>query len=298
MAIYSIRDIELLSGIKAHTLRIWEQRYDIFRPKRTQTNIRLYDDEDLRLILNISILLKNGYKIGRIARLEQREICSHIAKLLLHDNEINTQILGLITAMLNLDEANFENIIEQNTQKIGIEKTMFTVVYPFLERIGIMWALGSINPAQEHFISNLVRQKIIVAIDNLKEHICCVNAPKYLLYLPEGEWHEISLLLLCYIIKSRNNRVVYLGANVPISAMLSVAHTLHPQFIISILTTEIGIEQIEKYTQQVCKDFPFAQHLFIGKQAHKLSVLPPNGLHIKGVQEILSLLEQQQSVQA
>ncbi|MBL7786349.1 MAG: MerR family transcriptional regulator [Chitinophagales bacterium] len=296
MAIYSIKDIELLSGIKAHTLRIWEQRYDIFRPKRTQTNIRLYDDEDLRLILNVSILLQNGYRIGRIARLEQREICSHIAKLLLHDNETNTQILGLITAMLNLDEVNFENIVEQNIQKIGIEKTMFTMVYPFLERIGIMWALGSINPAQEHFISNLVRQKIIAAIDNLKEYVCA-NTPKYLLYLPEGEWHEISLLLLCYMIKSRNNKVVYLGANVPTSAMISVAQALQPQFIISILTTEMAIEQIAKHTQQVCENFPFAQHLFIGKQAHKLSVLPPNGTHIKSIQEILSLVEQQQHVQ-
>ncbi|MEQ9302640.1 MAG: MerR family transcriptional regulator, partial [Marinoscillum sp.] len=165
MSTFSIRDLEHLSGIKAHTLRIWEQRYELIKPKRTDTNIRYYDDHDLKLILNVALLKENGIKISKIAEMSDGELQREVLKLTERNLRYPEQIHALTISMVDLDEDRFNKIISSNILKLGFEKTMMNVIYPFLSKIGILWQTSAINPAQVHFISNLVRQKLIAAID-------------------------------------------------------------------------------------------------------------------------------------
>ena len=230
---YSIKDIEQLSGIKAHTLRIWEQRYQILEPKRTPTNIRYYDDSDLRLVLNISFLNKNNYKISKIAKMSDEEIQEKVRQIADSNLEFPTQMNALIIAMVELDEERFEKIISTNTLQFGFENTMMNIVWPFLYRIGILWQTGNINPAHEHFMSNLIRQKLIVAIDGQMPPRN-PYAKKYLLFLPEGELHELSLLFAAYVIKARYNKLIYLGQSLPLDDVGAVVETYRPDFVITV----------------------------------------------------------------
>jgi len=268
MSTYSIKDLEQLSGIKAHTLRMWEQRYSIIKPKRTPTNIRYYDDSDLRLLLNISFLNSNGFKISKIAKKTHEEIGALVMKIAESSLEFSNQIRALVIAMVNLDERRFEKIIATNTLQFGFENTMINMIYPFLQRIGILWQTGNINPAHEHFISNLVRQKIIVAIDG---QITSGNpyAKKYLLFLPENELHELSLLFAAYVIKSRHNRVIYLGQNLPHEDLKSVNEVYEPDYMFTVLTSSLTKQEVPNYITTLCNDFPNTKLLLSGYQAIK-----------------------------
>ena len=178
MSRYSIKDLEQLSGIKAHTVRVWEQRYKLLNPKRTETNIRYYDDHDLKLILNVALLNDNGIKISKIAKMSVEEMKAEVLHLTERSFAYDDQIHSLVLAMIEFNEERFEKIIATNILKIGFEQTMLNVIYPFLSKIGILWQTGSIHPGQEHFISNLVRQKLIVAIDG-KRRIYSLISFKY-----------------------------------------------------------------------------------------------------------------------
>jgi MerR family transcriptional regulator, light-induced transcriptional regulator len=203
VAVYSIKDLEMISGIKAHTLRIWEQRYHIIHPKRTPTNIRFYEDDDLKHLLNISLLNKNGLKISKIASMSEEEIAEAVSDLSKGSFEDSVQIDALTISMMELDEIKFETIIAANLQNLGFERTMMEVIYPFLDKLSLLWITGSIHPVQENFISNLVRQKLIAAIDALSANKSCHAG--FTLYLPEGESQELSLLFLQYLIKSADS---------------------------------------------------------------------------------------------
>lgn len=273
MGVYSIKDLEQLSGIKAHTLRIWEQRYDILHPKRTPTNIRYYDDDDLRLVLNISSLNKNGHKISRIAKMSFDEIQELVREISSSNLECATQINALIIAMVELEEARFEKIISTNTLQFGFEKTMIQVIYPFLEQIGILWQTGSINPAHEHFISNLIRQKLIVAIDG-QVGIPNANAPKYILFLPEGELHELSLLFAAYIIKSRKNKVIYLGQSLPLCDLKMIIDFQKPDYVFSIISSFPTSEELKPYLEELIYLCPKSEFLLSGYQVTQAKDLP------------------------
>lgn len=199
MGMYQIKDVEHLSGIKAHTLRIWEKRYNIVEPKRTSTNIRYYDDNDLKRILNISILQRNGYKISKIADLPNQRLNNEILNLSMESENLDIQIGNLIKSMLDFDKVSFEKTFHKSIIAIGFQETILKVIYPFFKRVGILWLTENIDPAQEHFISNIVRQKIIVAIDSLPEYTN-KNAENFVLYLPDGQWHEMGLLMSSYLI--------------------------------------------------------------------------------------------------
>jgi len=164
---YSIRDLEQLTGIKAHTLRIWEKRYGVVIPKRTPTNIRYYTDEDLKKLLNISILNRHGFKISNIANLENEDLGKKIISITNKSFDSDSNIENLIISMIELDEGKFEKILTTLIINLGFEDAFIKVLMPFFEKIGVLWQIGTINPAQEHFITNLIRQKIIVAIDGL-----------------------------------------------------------------------------------------------------------------------------------
>lgn len=265
MSTYSIKDLEQLSGIKAHTLRIWEQRYSIISPKRTDTNIRTYDDKDLKLVLNISSLKDHGHKISDISRMSVEEMYREVVKI--SDRQLNypDQIHALTITMIDLDEERFEKIISTNILQFGFENTMIHIIYPFLSRIGTLWVTGSVGPAQEHFIINLIRQKIIVAIDGQvsKQR---PDGKKYMLFLPEGELHEISLLFANYIIRARYNKVVYLGQSLPFNELV-FAYNLHrPDYIFSTLTSVPSNSDVQPFVNKLMRTFPESHILLTGYQ--------------------------------
>ncbi|HEU5145214.1 MAG TPA: MerR family transcriptional regulator, partial [Chryseosolibacter sp.] len=199
MAKYSIKELEHLSGIKAHTIRIWEKRYSLIRPQRTETNIRFYADNDLKKIINVSLLNAHGFKISKIAEMSDREIAQQVLKLSETDNNHSIHINQLVAAMVHLDEEKFESTLSGFFMRYNFEQTLTQIVYPFLEKTGILWQTGNVSPAQEHFISNLIRQKVIVGIDGLP--LKAGSRKTALLFLPEHELHEIGLLFCHYLLR-------------------------------------------------------------------------------------------------
>ncbi len=241
MGRYSIKDIELLTGIKAHTIRIWEQRYNIPVPKRTETNIRFYDDNDLRLLLNISLLNHNGHKISEIIKLSPKEVSDLAVSYSLQTEKHQVIIQTMIAAMIDLDEITFERSMSTCILQMGLENTMMNVIFPFLGAIGVMWQTGTIHPANEHFMTNLVRQKLIVALDGQPIRREGVGK-KFLLFLPETEFHELGLLFANYMIRKSGNHTVYLGQNVPLQDVEKIAARYHPDFILVSMTTSFSAE--------------------------------------------------------
>ncbi|MEM7102100.1 MAG: MerR family transcriptional regulator [Bacteroidota bacterium] len=263
MAVYSIRDLEKLSGIKAHTLRIWEQRYKIIEPHRTNTNIRKYSDADLKFILNVALLRKNGIRIAKIAKMSQEEIAERVLAISEVNFEHDTQLDALTISMVEMDVYKFDKIISTNIDQIGFERTMIEVIAPFLDKLSVLWLTGSINPAQEQFMSCLIRQKIISAIDHIPL-VKPTSAKKVVVYGPEGEDQELSLLFLHYLLKKRGFIVVYLGQNIPHNDLKTV-HDIHqPDFMYAMVSTAFTLEPVQDYIDRLSSYFPDCILLFSG----------------------------------
>src|SRR5215213_7205224 len=184
---FTIRDLENLSGIKAHTIRIWEQRYSFLQPKRTETNIRYYSNDELKVILNVALLNKYGYKISQIDKMNAQDLRQKVLGLSTAEALQDRVVYELIQAMIDLDMEQFEASLDNFIFTRNIDKAIMQVIFPFLERVGILWMTGHINPAQEHLVSNIIRQKVMVGIDGIVSHVR-VNKT-ILLFLPEGEHH-------------------------------------------------------------------------------------------------------------
>ncbi len=265
MAIYSIKDLEKLSGIKAHTIRIWEQRYDIIQPGRTQTNIRYYTDDNLKLLLNIALLNKNGIKISKIAKMQAEEILEKVAAISEVNFENDIQLDALTLSMIEMDEYKFDRIISTNIQQLGFERTMIEVIYPFLDKLGLLWLTGSINPVQENFMSYLIRQKIISAINN--EPIAQgKDIPKFLIYLPEGESQELSLLFMHYLLKSRKFKVIYIGNYISLTDLKDAYQIHKPEFIYAIISETFTKPHIKDYVATLKNTFSTSTLLLSGYQ--------------------------------
>ncbi len=288
MGKYSIKDLEYLTDIKAHTIRIWEQRHHILEPKRSETNIRYYTDEDLKYLLNVSLLYNQNYKISKIATWTPDEVADKVYELSENTYDHDSQINALTISMIEMDEERFEKILSTNILQAGFEKTMLTLIHPFLKKIGILWQTGAINPAHEHFISHLIRQKIIVAIDGqmVPKH---PEAKKYLLFLPEEENHEIGLLFANFILKSRQNKVVYLGANVPLTDVKDVYDFHNPDYILTIFTSKPVSSEIQEFVNELAALLPKSTILMSGFQCFHNSIdVPSNGLLIDSFEALIN----------
>lgn len=223
MGAYSIKELERLSGIKAHTLRIWEKRYNLFEPDRTETNIRTYSDYDLKKLLSVRLLSNNGVKISKIVSMNEQELNEQILEI--EDQQLKSQrrIDELIVPMFNYDEREFNRLYNLFLEEVGLERTFEEIIYPFLEKIGVLWLCDEVSPAQEHFITNIIRNKLLVATDQLR--INEDEAKMALLFLPEGEYHEIGLLFFAYLLKKRGTKVIYLGQSVPMDQVQAAAES-------------------------------------------------------------------------
>jgi len=266
MGQYSIKELEQLSGIKAHTIRMWEKRHRIIEPSRTSTNIRFYSDLDLKKIINVSLLNTYGIKISKIADMSVEDMNKKVLELSELHNTKGAHIDQLVIAMIDMEEELFEKILNNLILRYSFENTITEIIYPFLEKIGILWQTQNITPAHEHFISNLIRQKIIVALDGLP--IPPKTAEKILIFLPEGEMHELGLLFYHFLIRKLGYRTYYLGQNVPHDDLISVYKAHQPDFMLTSITSTLSVP-IENYLQRLTKDFQHSKILASGHQVQQ-----------------------------
>lgn len=266
MAEYKISDLETLTGIKAHTIRIWEKRYGLISPDRTDTKIRMYSDQELVQLLNVALLNKHGYKISKIANMSTSEIGEHVQKLESNEDE-DVSMERLILSMVEIDESLFSKTLNSLIDKKGLEKTFTETIINFLDRIGIMWLVGSITPAQEHFMSNLIRQKVISAIDELSGEK--TSNQSVLLYLPEHEWHELSLLFYQFVLRKRGIKTYYLGQSVPYDSIISCYQQLKPDLLVTSWLTSVDPTFMVQYFKNLKKDLNNALILVGGYQMNK-----------------------------
>jgi MerR family transcriptional regulator, light-induced transcriptional regulator len=282
---FQIRDLEEFSGVRAHTIRIWEKRYGLLAPDRTSTNIRTYGIDELKAILNVAYLNRNGYKISKIAALDAQQREKLVREVAL-DNKSGGDILNsLKMAMLSFDEVLFESVSSKYRESHDLRSLVEQVYVPLLEHIGVLWQTSSICPAHEHFVSNIIRQKLISAIDALPLNA----APRdtiHILYLPENELHELGLLYVNYLLRLRGERTIYLGQSVPMQDLQQVA-TMFPRPIIfiSILTTSPQPSEVGPMLKDMRESLPGADHEFwlAGSQLARVPDLDvPRGMRLYG----------------
>ncbi len=279
MAQYSIKDLENFTGVKAHTIRIWEKRYNLVEPKRTCTNIRYYDDDDLKKLLNVSILNRHGLKISNIVNFSDEILNEKILNLAQTQNDDESQIESLVVAMIDMDEAKFEKVFNTAVINLGFEEAILKIMYPFFEKIGVLWQIGTINPAQEHFISNLLRQKLIIALDGIVAKLNG-DTKSFLLFLPEGEYHELGLIFYHYLLKKYHNKVYYLGETVPFNGLIEVSNLKNIDYLLTYFVTAIPEEEANDYLIKLSKQFHNATIFITGFQAQSFTFKMPQNVKI------------------
>jgi len=244
---FSIKDLENLSGIKAHTIRIWEKRYNLLQPNRTDTNIRNYDLENLQKLLNVSFLNSNGYKISKISKLSERDIGNHVNEIALKKNLENHALNSFKVAMLNFDQAHFYKIYNKLREEKTFKEIVYEVFMPFLAELGTLWQTDTISIAHEHFVSTLIKQKILLNIEKIQNQQESKKSKTFVLYLPMNEIHDIGLLFTQYEIVSRGYHCIYLGPSVPIESLSSLLNYYNDINFISYFTVKPEKDDLHDY---------------------------------------------------
>ncbi|WBA42231.1 MerR family transcriptional regulator [Hymenobacter canadensis] len=298
MGHFSISDLEQLSGIKAHTIRIWEQRYGILRPVRTATNIRTYCDDDLRRLLNVATLCSRGYRISKVAQLSEQEMEQAVIACNDDANNYCQQVHALMAAMLAMDEVQLNQLLNGSIRRMGFEAAVLHIVYPFMQRIGVMWQAGSVNPAHEHLVTHLLRQKIMAATDSLPA-VRPADVRRWVLFLPEGEMHELALLFMNFALRSRGHHVLYLGQNLPIDGLAEVCQMYQPHTVCTVLTAVPDRTQLQEFVEELRQVCASATVLLYGPVAQAESVvLPPHMVRLQMMTDFLAFADQMQEAVA
>ena len=289
MNAFTIKDLENLSGIKAHTIRIWEQRYSFLKPKRSTTNIRYYESEELKTLLNIALLNKYGFKISQIDRMSADTIREKILSLNNSEAQQERIINSLMHAMIELNGESFEETLDDYILTNGIDKTINFLVFPFLEKIGILWQTDHIRIAQEHLISNIIRQKLIMGIQNVSN--LQISNKTVIMYLPQNEHHELGLLYAYYLLKIRGTKVTYLGADTPLDELEFVAKLQKPQFLYAHLTSVSGKFNTEKYLNSLGDRLSSFKVVLSGRSVQSWALKAPKNIQImSSLKEVISAL--------
>ena len=289
MNLFSISEIARFSGLKPHTIRIWEKRYNALNPGRSTGNTRYYDNSQLRRLLNIVSLTECGYKLPDICAMTDKKLFSVINEI----NETTSQnestnyfIHQLIEAGMSFSEQHFEKIFSHCLIRFGIKNAYIQVIYPMLSRIGVLWSIDDIAPANEHFISNLLRQKLFTAINSLPPPTL---ADTWLLFLPEDEFHEIGLLLANYLIRLSGKKVIYLGSNVPLQSIAVVTEQTKPDNLLLFVVRHDLPAHLKKYCNKLVKTFT-GQAIYVAGNEKLIAHLKPYK-KIKLLTDIKSLEE-------
>jgi DNA-binding transcriptional MerR regulator len=291
MGQYSIKDLETLSGVKAHTIRIWEQRYNLLQPERTDTNIRFYCDEDLKHLLNVSLLNKNGIKISTIADMSEDEIRHKALDIVSDNKEPNVLLESLMHSMLDFDEQRFEKALNTAIMNGGFQKAFSDLLLTLLQRVGFLWTTGVVKPSQEHFMTNLIRRKLATAIDNRYVEKT-EKSKKYVLFLPEGEQHEILLLFSEYLLRINNHQVAYIGSSVPFDEIGFVRTKFKPDVLLTFITVPIQYYSLQSFVDKLSTSFPDLEVLVGGAQMDIIKpTLPQNVKHIKSLDDLCAYVQ-------
>lgn len=279
MNAFTIKDLENLSGIKAHTIRIWEQRYKFLKPQRTSTNIRYYTNDELKALLNIALLNKYGYKISHIDQMNPAEIRDKIFSL---SDPLAAQervVNELVQEMVSMEMEKFEHVLAGYIASKGMERTVMQIIFPFLEKIGILWQTGHINPAQEHIVSNIIRQKLITAIETTVPPVR--KEKTALLFLPEGEHHEMGILFVTFLLKVRGIKIIYLGANIPMKDVGYVCNEKKPDLIFVHLTAAAANFNFERFITSIVQQAGERRVIISGRLAQTYKKAAPASIDLK-----------------
>ena len=244
---FSIRDLENLSGIKAHTIRIWEKRYNLLSPERTDTNIRTYNLKSLQKLLNISFLNSNGYKVSKIAALDELQIASKVKEISYQGNTEPHAFNAFKLAMLNFDQALFYNTYNRLLEEKSFREIFYEIFIPIIQDIGLLWQTLTITPSHEHFLFTLIRQKVLIHIERLQSANPKPDTKTFVLFLPLNEIHDIGLLFINYELLSRGYHTIYLGENVPIEDLNLINILYDNVTYISYFTVKPNPEDVGNY---------------------------------------------------
>ncbi|MCK0144922.1 MerR family transcriptional regulator [Arenibacter sp. F26102] len=244
---FSIKDLENLSGIKAHTIRIWEKRYNLFQPNRTDTNIRCYNIENLQKLLNVTFLYNNGYKISKISELGE-ELIPNVVRDLISEQSYNGHVLNsLKMSMMNFDQALFFKTYNKLLKEKSFRNIFYEDFIPFLHELGLLWQTDTITPSHEHFICALIKQKILVNTEKLQFNTPTKTSKTFVLYLPDNEIHELGLMFLNYEILSKGYQTIFLGQSIPIFSLKDLKPLFNNIVFVSYFTVQPDKDNIMAY---------------------------------------------------
>ena len=281
MNYYTIKDLETLSGIKAHTIRIWEKRYGLLIPSRTSTNIRYYSDDELKRLLNISLLVKNGYKISKVSGYDDQQIHAAVLSLSQQTSASEDVVNQLVVHMVNFDDQQFEALLDRQIERTDFEQAIVQVIFPLFEKIGIFWQIGSIFPAQEHFVSNMIRQRLIAESAAYRNY---QSDKTILFFLPEKEMHELGLLFYNYLALKSGYRTIYLGQNVPFGDLPDLDDLKHVDYIFTSFVNAIEKDELEDYLARLSTAFKKKKIFITGAQVLKNA--PALAANVKVISDI------------
>lgn len=278
MATYTLTDLERLTGIKADTIRVWEKRYGLLTAHRNYTNRRWYTDEDLKKLINVATLNKYGFKISTIASMPVRHLEETAAGIATGISDCDILINALVIAMSEFDEPAVNEILLKSVIRKGFERTITSVVFPFLRQVGVMWHTGSADVSSEHFISEIIRRKLMSAYNSLSP-AKSQSGKKVLMFLPENEYHDLSMLFYAYIVRSRGHEVLYLGQSTPLTAVDSAVKSWNPDIIITGTLSGLSVSDYEDFVTGLKRIFPAGSILFAGSLADYIQHKKTTGIH-------------------
>jgi MerR family transcriptional regulator, light-induced transcriptional regulator len=291
MLAYSISDLENLTGIKAHTLRIWEKRYGIIQPKRTDTNIRYFTEDDVRKILHITLLNKKGFKISKIAKMSEPEIRKQVATYSDVSPDFEDQLDGLMISMFELDASKFNIILDTQIQNMGFENTIESIIYPMLDKLSMMWMAGSVKIVHETFVTHTISRKIIQQIEYAQPRNYNDNF-KFVLFLPENENNELTMLFAEYILTRAQIPVVNLGSQVKLIDVLEAAHIFNATHIFTIFNDSFSETPLQPYINELARNLTQSQLLVTGYSPVKQNViLPQNARLLHGLDDLKEIIQ-------
>ncbi len=258
--------MEKLTGIRAHTLRAWEQRYDLITPRRSKTNIRFYLEDDLRKLSTVAVLNKNGHRISKIAEMSEEERSERVASLSSLNVSPDTQLDVLTLSVVEMDAYKFGLIVDTNIEQRGFEETMMKVIYPFIDKLGLLYFTGSVTPVQESFVAGMIRQKILAATDALPAtpgH----DRPVFALFLPEGERQDLSMLFIQHLMKKRGFAALYLGTGIAPTDLGDLCRVTRVDYLLTLLSNSFVERPVDELVAEILDQCPEVKLLLSGYQA-------------------------------
>lgn len=292
---FSIRDLENLSGIKAHTIRIWEKRYNLLSPERTTTNIRTYSLQSLQKLLNITLLYNNGLKISKIAKLNEAEIPVKVQEIVAVENSQNHILNAFKMAMINFNQTRFAITYNGLLAEHSFRDIFKNYFIPLLHELGLLWQTDTITPAHEHFITGLIKQKIQVNIEKLQLNEPTKKDKTFVLYLPENEIHEIGLLYLNYEVTLNGYQSIYLGQSIPLENLEELKGFVKNIFFISYFTVAPSKNKIDKYIEDLSQVIQSDCEVWLlGRQTQYIDseTLAPNIKIFSSLEQMIAVVEQ------